>query len=62
LDNAIAFALVVAAAGYLYFAIATVYAARGTARAVSTLVLTAGVIVIVVGYRFVLLLITLYTT
>lgn len=62
LDHGIAISLLVAAAVYLYFAIATTYGSRGILRVVSTLVLTAGVIFIVLGYRFVLLPITLYTT
>jgi hypothetical protein len=62
LDHAIAISLVVVSAAYLHFSIATVYGARGIGRSISTLVLTAGVIFIVLGYRFVLLLITLYTT
>lgn len=62
LDHGIAITLVVAAAVYLYFAMAPVYGARGVVRILKTLVLAAGVIVIVLGYRFVLLLITLYTT
>lgn len=62
LDHFIAGSLVVAGALYLYFATGTVYGARGIVRALKTAVLSAGMIVIVLGYRFVLLLITLYTT
>lgn len=62
LDHAIAISLVVASAVYLFFATAAVYRARGVARVLKTAALSVGVVVIVLGYRFVLLLITLYTT
>lgn len=45
---------------YLYFAIGAVYRARGVGRVLETLGLTLAVAAIVLGYRFVLLLITLY--
>lgn len=62
LDYVIISSLVAASALYLYFAIGTVYGARGIIRVLKTAALTVGVAVIVLGYRFVLLLITLYTT
>lgn len=62
LDHFLAVSLVIASAVYLYFAMATVYGARGIARVLKTAALSAGVVGIVLGYRFVLLLITLYTT
>jgi hypothetical protein len=62
LDHAIAIALLVSSAVYLFFSTGTVYGTRGVARVLKTLVLTVAVGAIVLGYRFVLLLITLYTT
>jgi hypothetical protein len=47
---------------YLYFSIAPVYGTRGVARVAATLVFTVFVGVIALGYRFALLLITLYST
>jgi hypothetical protein len=49
-------------AGYLYLAIGRVYGGRTAERVVRAAVLTVGVTAIVLGYRFALLLITLYTT
>lgn len=51
-----------ACAFYLYVAIGPVYGARGATRVVQTLVLALAVGAIVLGYRFVLFLITLYGT
>jgi hypothetical protein len=62
LDHVIAVSLLMASALYLYFSTGPVYGARGVARVLKTLVLTVAVAVIVLGYRFALLLITLYTT
>jgi hypothetical protein len=62
LDHFISIALLVISAVYLYFAIGQVYGARGVARVLATLVLTVFVGAIVLGYRFALLLITLYGT
>jgi len=62
LDHGLAISLLVASAVYLFAAIGPVYGARGVIRGFQALVLTAFVGVIVLGYRFVLLLITLYTT
>ena len=61
LDYTLSIALVVAFAVYLYIATGTVYGARGVIRVLKTAVLTVAVVAIVLGYRFVLLLITLYT-
>jgi hypothetical protein len=59
LDHAIFIGLLVACAVYLYFATGTVYGTRGVLRVVQTLALAVGVAIIVLGYRFALLLITL---
>ena len=60
LDHVLAITLVAAWTMYLYFATGTVYGARGAIRILKTAVLTVTVVAIVLGYRFVLLLITLY--
>jgi len=62
LDHVIAISLLASSAVYLFFSTATVYGARGVARVLKTLALTVAVGAIVLGYRFALLLITLYTT
>lgn len=62
LDNFIAEALLAVCAVYLFFAIRAVYDIRGFARVLSTLALTIAVGAIVLGYRFFLLIVTLYTT
>jgi hypothetical protein len=62
LDHMVAITLLIVCAAYLYFAIGTVYGARGLARIVKSLALTVAVAAIVLGYRFVLLWITLYST
>jgi hypothetical protein len=62
LDYFIANSILVACAVYLFFAIRVVYEVRGVARVLSTLVLTVAVGALVLGYRFLLLIITLYTT
>lgn len=51
-----------ACALYLYLAIGRVYGARGNARVMLALALATAVAAIVLGYRFVLFLITLYGT
>jgi len=53
---------VLACAIYLFLAIGPAYAASGTSRYLATAVLAASVAVLFVGYRFVIFLITLYTT
>jgi hypothetical protein len=60
-DYAVSLSLLVFSAIYLFFAIRAVYDVRGVARVLSTLVLTVGVGAIVLGYRFFLLIVTLYT-
>ena len=62
LDAVLSIALLVASATYLYRAIGVVYGGRTPWRLTSAAVLTCGAAAIVLGYRFALLLITLYTT
>jgi uncharacterized membrane protein len=62
LDTVLSIALLIACGVYLYRAIATVYGGGRASRAAAAVGLTAGVVVIVLGYRFVLMLITLYST
>lgn len=62
LDHTLSIALLLACAVYLYIATGAVYGATGIRRIVQTLTLTVGVASVVLGYRFVLLLITLYST
>jgi hypothetical protein len=61
-DHVLSIGLVAVSALYLYLAAGRVYGARGVSRAAQTLALTVGVVVIVLGYRFALLVITLYST
>jgi len=61
-DNALAAALLLACAAYMYVASKKVYGGRGAARAAQVAVLTIGVGAVVLGYRFALFLLTLYTT
>jgi hypothetical protein len=49
-------------AAYLYIAAGKVYGAKGATRILTVLPLAVAVGAIFLGYRFVLLLITLYTT
>jgi hypothetical protein len=62
LDHALSIVLVAACAVYLYIATGVVCGASGAMRIVKVLALTVGVAAIVLGYRFVLFLITLYST
>ena len=62
LDYALSITLLVVCTVYLYIATGAVYGATGISRALKALTLTVGVTSIVLGYRFVLLLITLYST
>jgi len=62
LDAWLSISLVLLCAGYLYLAIGRVYGGRTAWRVISAGVLTVGVTAIVLGYRFALLLFTLYTT
>ena len=61
-DHFLSVSLLMASAVYLYFSIAPVYGTRGVARVAASLVFTTCVCVIALGYRFALLLITLYST
>ena len=60
-DNSLAVALLIACGVYLQVATKRVYAADGVARVAQVLVLTVGVGACVLGYRFALFLLTLYT-
>jgi len=60
-DNAMAIALLLACAVYLDVALARVYAARGWLCAIQGVLLAFGVAGIVLGYRFALFFIALYT-
>jgi hypothetical protein len=62
LDHMLSISLVVAYAAYLYSATGTFYGARGGIRALKVVVLKSVVACTVLGYRFALLLITLYST
>ena len=62
LDDAISIALLLACGMYLYLATGEVYGATGTSRILKVVALTIAVAGIVLGYRFVLLVITLYTS
>jgi hypothetical protein len=62
LDHALSILLLIASAIYLFVATGRVYGATGAGRSVRVLMLTTALAVIVLGYRFVLLLITLYST
>jgi hypothetical protein len=61
-DNVLSVLNLAACALYLYLAIGPVYCTRGWVRTMQTLALTLVVGLIVLCYRFILLLITLYTT
>lgn len=60
-DNVLSIANLVACAGYIYLASGPVYAVRGKLRAAQAFLLAVAVAAIVLGYRFALFLITLYT-
>jgi hypothetical protein len=61
-DHAVSVIEVAVSAIYLYFATGTVYGGRAVIRALKVAPLVVSAAAIVLGYRFVLLLITLYTT
>jgi Protein of unknown function (DUF3667) len=61
LDHAISIAILAVCGLYLYFATAEVYAANGARRVLEVLLLTVAVAILALGYRFALLLITLYS-
>jgi hypothetical protein len=60
-DPLVSIALLAACAAYLHAAVGTVYASRGARRALEVAVLTVGVATLVLGYRFALFVVTLYT-
>jgi hypothetical protein len=59
-DNIVSVFNLLACTAYLYVAIGHVYGAAGRARVVQSIVLALSVAAIVIGYRFLLFLITLY--
>lgn len=61
-DNVLSTANFVACVAYLYIAIGPVYGTAGAMRGLQAVVLTVAIAAIVLGYRFVLFLITLYAT
>jgi Protein of unknown function (DUF3667) len=61
-DNVLSVANLAACAVYIYLAIGPVYGATGARRATMAILLALAVAAIVLGYRFVLFLITLYAT
>ncbi|MEO8316455.1 MAG: DUF3667 domain-containing protein [Pseudomonadota bacterium] len=61
-DDVLSIGLLIASAVYLYFATGSVYGERGISRTLKTIFLTFVVANVVLGYRFALLLITLYST
>ena len=61
-DHALSIFELAASAGYLYIAAGVVYGARGVTRMLTLLPLVGAVAGIYLGYRFALLLITLYST
>ena len=62
LDHVISIAPLLACGMYLHVATGEVYGATGASRVFKVVALTVAVASIVLGYRFVLLLVTLYTT
>jgi uncharacterized protein DUF3667 len=61
LDPVVSIALLAACAAYLYRAVGAVYATRGARRLLEVIVLAVGVAALVLGYRFALFVLTLYT-
>ena len=61
-DKSLSVFNVSACAAYLYLSIRPTYAARGAARYVATVILAISMAVLFIGYRFVIFLITLYST
>jgi hypothetical protein len=60
-DPAVSIGLLAACAAYLYAAVGTVYASNGARRALEVAALTVSVATLVLGYRFALFVLTLYT-
>jgi hypothetical protein len=61
-DNVLSVANLLACAGYIYLSIGPVYDARGALRIAKATLLAIAAGAIVIGYRFLLFLITLYAT
>jgi hypothetical protein len=61
LDAVLSIAILIACGIYVYVAIGAVYGGRQARRTIESLALTVGAAAIVLGYRFALLLLTLYT-
>jgi hypothetical protein len=61
-DHALSICEVAVCAAYLYMATGTVYDASGAIRIIKVVALALAAVCIFLGYRFVLLLITLYST
>jgi hypothetical protein len=62
IDNLLTALILVSSTAYLYLASGRVYGVTGWSRAARSLLLALAVGVIVVGYRFTIFLVTLYTT
>ena len=62
MDHALSVINLAVSAIYLYLALGIAYDARGVLRIVKALTLTMAVAIILLGYRFMLFLVTLYTT
>ena len=62
LDDGLSMALLVGCAVYLHLATGPVYGTRGVLRILQTAALLSAAVIVFLGYRFVLLLITLYST
>jgi hypothetical protein len=60
-DPFVSIMLLAACAAYLYAAVGAVYATRGARRLLEVAALTVGVAALVLGYRFALFVLTLYT-
>ena len=60
MDNALTVFNLLACTGYLYVASGTVYAATGVARVIKSALLALAAGAIVLGYRFLIFVITLY--
>jgi hypothetical protein len=62
MDHAISIGLLLVSAVYLYLSASAVYRDRGAVLVLKTVALTFAVAVVLLGYRFMLLLITLHST
>jgi len=61
-DNVLSVAILAACSAYIYLAIGPVYRSNGTLRTAKAILLALAVGIIVLGYRFVVFVITLYAT